>query len=249
MRRKDKQAAPHLNTNADSGYAPDSWEFDQEVTRVFDNMLKRSIPQYDLMRKTCFDLAVEFIQPDSYVVDLGCSRGEALSPLVDRYKSENKFLGVEISQPMYEAARERFKEEISNGIVEILDMDLRTDYPDVIASVTQAILVIQFIPIEYRAHILKHIYDHTKPGGLFIMVEKVLGSSASLDQLLVQQYYSLKKDNGYSGEEIERKRLSLEGKLVPVTASWNEEMLKAAGFQEIECFWRWMNFCGWIAIR
>ena len=28
----------------------DKWEFDAEVTKVFDNMLDRSIPQYRVMR-------------------------------------------------------------------------------------------------------------------------------------------------------------------------------------------------------
>ena len=42
---------------------------------------------------------------------------------------------------------------------------------------------------------------------------------------------------------------SLEGVLVPVTASWNEELLAKAGFKQIDCFWRWMNFAGWIAIK
>lgn len=249
MTVKARKRLPRSKSNHDSGYSPSEWAFDPEVTRVFDDMLKRSIPQYEIMRQTCLDLANEFIVPDSYVVDLGCSRGEALAPLVTQHGALNKYIGVEVSPPMLEAARTRFGKEISDGVVSILDMDLRKEYPDVIASVTQAILVIQFVPIEYRSHLLKRIYEHTRPGGAFIMVEKILGSSASLDQLLVQQYYKLKSTNGYSGEEIERKRLSLEGKLVPVTTHWDEDMLRSAGFQEIECFWRWMNFCGWIAIR
>jgi tRNA (cmo5U34)-methyltransferase len=59
----------------------------------------------------------------------------------------------------------------------------------------------------------------------------------------------LKAEHGYSREEIDRKRFSLEGVLVPVTARWNEELLAAAGFDQIDCFWRWMNFAGWVAVR
>ncbi len=233
----------------DTGYAPPAWEFDAEVTRVFDNMLQRSVPQYEIMRQTCFDLACAFVQPDTDIVDLGCSRGEALAPLVHRFKEQNHFIGIEVSGPMLDASRQRFEREISKGIVDIREMDLRNEYPEVSASVTMAVLVIQFTPIEYRSHILKRIYENTKPGGALIIVEKVLGSSATMDQLMVNQYYRLKTHNGYTGDEIERKRLSLEGKLVPVTAAWNEELFKSAGFSEVECFWRWMNFSGWIAVR
>ena len=59
----------------------------------------------------------------------------------------------------------------------------------------------------------------------------------------------MKRENGYTEEEIQRKRLSLEGALVPLTARMNEDMLRGAGFHEVDCFWRWMNFAGWIAVK
>lgn len=62
-------------------------------------------------------------------------------------------------------------------------------------------------------------------------------------------YYNLKASNGYTQEQIERKRLSLEGVLVPVTAKWNEELLRMAGFVHVDSFWRWMNFAGWVAVK
>jgi hypothetical protein len=37
--------------------------------------------------------------------------------------------------------------------------------------------------------------------------------------------------------------------LVPVTARWNEELLASAGFRQVDAFWRYMNFVGWIAIK
>jgi len=53
----------------------------------------------------------------------------------------------------------------------------------------------------------------------------------------------------YTTEQIERKRLALEGVLVPVTARWNEDLLRDAGFRQVECFWRWLNFAGWVGVR
>lgn len=81
------------------------------------------------------------------------------------------------------------------------------------------------------------------------MVEKVLGNSDKLNKLFIKSYYDMKKNNGYSTEQIERKRLSLEGVLVPVTNDWNVALLKQAGFREVDVFWRWMNFVGYIAIK
>lgn len=225
------------------------WQFDASVTDAFDDMLARSIPQYDAMRNACFDLACKYRQHKTDIVDLGCSRGEAIAKLVDKYGATNRFVGIEVSPEMLEAAQQRYQGYMSTGTVSIQNLDLRQDYPAVNASVTLCVLTLQFTPIEHRLRILKNIYRHLLPGGVLILVEKVIGASADLDATMVEIYYRLKAENGYSQEQIERKRLSLEGVLVPVTARWNEEMLSLTGFREVDCFWRWMNFAAWVAVK
>lgn len=225
------------------------WSFDGSVTDVFDDMLSRSIPQYEVMRKACFDLACKYQKRKTAIVDLGCSRGEAMAALVDKFGAQNRFVGIEVSAPMLEAAQNRFRGLIECGVVEIKDVDLRTEYPAVNASVTLCVLTLQFTPIEYRLRIMQDIYDSTVDGGALILVEKVIGASAHIDRNMVETYYKMKADNGYSQDQIKRKRLSLEGVLVPMTARWNEEMLHMVGFRQIDCFWRWMNFAGWVAVK
>jgi len=222
------------------------WQFDGDVTAVFDDMLARSIPQYEVMRQAVYDLGAAFVQPDSWIIDLGCSRGEALAPFVDQFSAQNQFLGIEVSEAMYLAARARFA---GDDRVVIRQDDLRQRVPAEPASLTLSVLTLQFTPIEYRQTILQQIYNRLLSGGAFILVEKVLGANALLNQQMVNRYYALKGANGYSPEQIERKRLSLEGVLVPVTAKWNEDLLQGVGFKQIDCFWRWMNFAGWIAVK
>ena len=226
-----------------------AWAFDQDVASVFDDMLERSIPQYEVMRSTVFELACAYVKDNTTIVDLGCSRGGALAPFVQKFGAYNHYVGVEPAAPMLEAARARFASAISAGLVELRDDDLRRSYPPVRASVTLCVLTLQFTPIEHRQRILRRIYEHTLAGGALILVEKILGATADLDSLMVDRYYTMKAEHGYSQEQIERKRLSLEGVLVPVTAHWNEELLHTAGFSQVDCFWRWMNFAAWIAVR
>jgi tRNA (cmo5U34)-methyltransferase len=225
------------------------WAFDTSVTNCFDDMLRRSIPQYDVMRDACFQVARRYVQPNTTIVDLGCSRGDALERLVDHYGAANRFLGVEVSEPMLLAARQRFAGMIRAKVVDIRRLDLREEYPNCPASVTLSVLTLQFTPIEYRQELVRRIFQHTLPGGAVILVEKILGATAELNALMVDAYYQLKEQNGYSKEDIDRKRHSLEGVLVPVTAAWNEDLLSGAGFRHIDCFWRWMNFAGWVAVR
>jgi tRNA (cmo5U34)-methyltransferase len=151
---------------------------------------------------------------------------------------------------MLEAARARFVDQIERGQVAILEHDLRRGYPDGLeASVTLAVLSLQFVPIEYRQRIVRDIYRATRPGGVLVLVEKVLGDTAEIDETLVELYLQNKTRRGYSPEDIERKRLALEGVLVPVTAKWNVELLRAGGFTDVECVWRYLNFAAWLAIK
>jgi tRNA (cmo5U34)-methyltransferase len=230
------------------GHLPGSrWEFDETVTSVFTDMLSRSIPQYPVMRQAVFDLGMTFVSPGGLILDLGCSRGDGLAPFVETLGDRNRYLGIELSRPMLDAARHRFADEIARDLVEIQEVDLRNAYPEVNACLTLCVLSLQFIPLEYRQKLLADAYKRTNPGGGLLLVEKVLGASASINAQQVNLYHTYKRDAGYTAEEVERKKLSLEGVLVPVTARWNEELLLSAGFKEVDCFWRWMNFAGWIA--
>lgn len=226
----------------------DRWVFDSAVADAFDDMLARSIPQLDVMRDAVWDVATKHIRPGGFIVDLGCSRGGALEQFVKHYGQANRYAGVDVSEPMLLAARERFS--TLGAVVEIDRLDLRRSYPDVgAACVTMAVLTLQFIPINYRQQIMRAVYEHTMPGGAFVLVEKVLGNSARIETLFVELYHSFKESNGYSREAIVRKSAALEGVLVPVTAEMNIAMLRSAGFREVDCFWRWMNFAAWVAIK
>lgn len=226
------------------------WSFDGDVTASFEDMLSRSIPQYDVMRSSVADIAMRYFVDGTDVIDLGASRGDAIASILTKsQRRARKMIAVEVSRPMLDSLHSRFYGE-EYGNLQVLDFDLRNGYPqDVFASVTLCVLSLQFTPIEHRLRILRDVWSSTAPGGALILVEKVIGASADIDASFVDLYYDLKRANGYTDEQIERKRLSLEGVLVPVTAGWNEDMLRRVGFSEVDCFWRWMNFAGWVAVK
>lgn len=233
----------------DAGYSPATWEFDEEVTRVFDDMLERSIPQHDVMRAAVLDVVDRYAQPETYVVDLGAARGEATAQLIDRRGATLKYSVVESSKPMLGALQERFKNWEDLRLLRLHGIDLRTEYPPEVCSVVMSVLTLQFVPIEYRQGIVRKAFKKLLDGGALILVEKVLGDTSDLDALMVDLYRKQKRARGYSQEEIDRKRLSLEGRLVPITARWNEQLLRSAGFAQVDCFWRWCNFCAWVAVK
>lgn len=221
------------------------WEFDEEVTKVFGDMLSRSIPNYDTMRELCFMVGRNFVRENGIVSDIGCSNGLASDKFVIAFPN-SKFYLSDVSEPMLDACRKKYE---GNENVVVLNHDLRNGVPMKGNDLVIASLTLQFTPIEYRWNILQSIYDSLNPGGALIIVEKILGSNARIDNILVNEYYNIKRENGYSDELIQNKRKSLEGVLVPLTSDFNEHLLTMCGFKEIDCFWRCLNFCAWVAIK
>ena len=220
------------------------WEFDPSVTSVFDDMIARSIPDYASMREVVESLAARFGADGGTLLDLGCSTGLSIHAFLNRAK---RIVGVEISESMLDVVREKFA---SFGTVEILPLDLRTAFPDVHdVDVTLAVFTLQFIPVEHRRRVVRSVFESLRPGGAFILAEKVIGDSAVSQSAFVELYHAFKQRQGYSREEVDRKALALEGRLVANTAHENVSMLQAAGFRDVECVWRWVNFAAWVAVK
>ena len=220
------------------------WEFDASVTSVFDDMIARSIPDYLAMRESVESFAARCGADGGTLLDLGCSTGISIRAFANRAQ---RIVGVEVSESMLDVVRERF---VSYGNVEIQALDLRHAFPAVAGvDVTLAVFTLQFIPVEHRRRVVRAVYDALKPGGAFIVVEKVLGESDLSQSAFVEVYHRFKERQGYTREEVDRKALALEGRLVPNTAAENVAMLEAAGFRQVECIWRWVNFAAWVAAK
>ena len=219
------------------------WEFNQDVAECFDNMLERSIPQYNLMRELTFKVGCNYIKPSTNIVDMGCSNGRAMEPFCKEYGDEIGYYLYDVSEPMLKKAKELL------GFLHIENYDITNGLKVNNCSLVLSVLTLQFTPIEYRHKIVKSVYDSLNKGGAFILVEKILGNTYEIDDMLVKEYYNMKKEHSYTEKQIKDKRKSLEGVLVPITAKWNEELLKEAGFEQIDCFWRCLNFAGWVAIK
>ena len=219
------------------------WEFNQEVTDCFDEMLERSIPGYHEMRDLVTRIGSRYLKQNTSIIDIGCSNGNAIAPFIKRYGDEYNYICLDTSEPMINEIKKRF------GYIDTRVYDITKGLPNTECSLILSILTLQFTPIEYRQKIVREVYDKLVPGGAFLLVEKVLGNTEDIDEVLVNEYYQMKADNSYTQEQIAAKRKSLEGVLVPITAKWNEDMLHATGFSKVDCFWRYLNFAGWVAVK
>ena len=117
------------------------------------------------------------------------------------------------------------------------------------ASVVLLILTLQFVRPLYREDLISRIHEGLDPNGCLILVEKVLGENSTFNRLFIKHYYEMKKRNGYSELEIAQKREALENVLIPYRLEEDRELLRRVGFEHIEVFFKWYNFCGMIACK
>lgn len=224
-----------------------NWQFDESVAKVFTDMLSRSIPDYDNMRDLMFRMARNFLRPYSNVLDIGCSTGLSSKSLVECEEARRcDFTLIDVSEPMLQRCHELYEHDRR---VDVLQWDIRDGCPVQKCSVVICCLTLQFVPLEYRQRIISNIFGSLQRGGALFLVEKVIGTSDIIDEVMVKEYYNIKRENAYTEEQIRTKRKALAGTLVPLTEEWNEQMLRTAGFTKIDTFWRYLNFCGIIAVK
>lgn len=118
------------------------WEFDTEVTKAFNEMLERSIPDYDNMRKLVYDIGKNFITYGSQIVDVGCSNGLSIKPFVDTFGDKCKYHLFDISDPMLDECTMTYEALIKRNVVNVKKHDLKEGIPDGIYKLVLSILTL-----------------------------------------------------------------------------------------------------------
>ena len=229
------------------------WEFDAEVTAVFDDMARRSIPLYDDFHRFAVELARPIVTPSSIVLDVGCSTGN----LVERLRAELDVdvVGVDESDAMASDAQTRFRADPRVAVLagDVMDAETWRRLDElrgpVRYSAAFAVLTLMFLPPVARLNVMEAVWSRTAPGGVFVVVEKTYARDARNERVFTDVYHAFKARNGYSRDEIERKAESLTNVLRPWTVEATIGVLGEAGFRDVEVFAKWGPFAGLVARR
>jgi len=247
LSQNDQSLLPKvMNKSHDSIFAAKQdtikpFEFDRDVSAVFDDMVTRSIPFYEEIHRICADMVLRFYNGKGAIIDLGCSTGTTISLLDLELKKigiKGVYKGIDNSSSMIELAQKKCR-GIESASFLCEDMT-QTDFSK--ASVVILNYTLQFLPLDKRLELLKKIYNEMLPGGILLISEKLHSNHAPMQELITDLYYDFKKRNGYSELEISQKREALENVLITLTPFEQLKMLEDAGFQGSEMIFRWYNF-------
>ena len=220
------------------------FEFDEAVASVFDDMLSRSVPFYDEVRKLVISLILSEQKEGLKVLDLGSSTAKFLLDLHSKMDVTMQLKGLDNSQAMLDRAEQKCQAFGANIELEFADM-LKYEYDQ--EDVIVANYTLQFIRPMQRVELIKKLYDGLSDEGVFIFSEKVVFEDKKLDKELIDIYYDYKKEQGYSEYEIAQKREALENVLIPFTIEENIQMCKDAGFKSVDTIFQWSNFVTFVS--
>ncbi|MBI3318555.1 MAG: carboxy-S-adenosyl-L-methionine synthase CmoA [Candidatus Omnitrophica bacterium] len=227
------------------------FEFDRKVADVFDDMVVRSVPFYRELQCMVVELAKEFFVPGGRILDLGCSTGTTLINLYREVgcKAEAA-IGYDNSEAMLAKGLEKLERVGLRDQIQLKRGDLTDErLPLERSGVVTMCWVLQFLRPPEREGLIRRIHRGMLEGGALIVIDKVLNSHPVTNRAFVKLYYDYKRRNGYSDEEIVRKREALENVLIPYRMEENLQMFRQAGFEAVEPFFQWYNFAGFLCVK
>ena len=91
-----------------------TFEFNKEVTQVFDDMIARSVPFYKEIHKIIVDIYKKMNLQNEIIYDLGCSTGSTIKLLHNALPNSERsplFIGIDNSSSMIEECDRKLSQE------------------------------------------------------------------------------------------------------------------------------------------
>ena len=223
------------------------FRFDQDVVKVFDDMVRRSVPGYDSMIQMIGLIARMYGQDNTNYYDLGSSTGAiTLSIALNNKSKNNQFFAIDNSKEMVEQCEKNLHNKVDN-LQAICDDINQVKINS--ASIVVLNLTLQFIDVNLRSNLIKKIYDGLESGGILIISEKIHFDDAITQNQITKLHMDFKKENGYSELEIANKRQAIENVLITETKEQHLNRLRDCGFVETSCFFQCLNFVSFLSVK
>src|SRR3569833_943386 len=226
--------------------------FDPKVVQVFDDMVGRSVPFYAELQQMLADLTLQFTPAnDGAICDLGCSTGTTIDFIQSNPScpATAHAYGVDNAPAMLDEAREKLAPHVAAKRGTLITADLDGDLKLPSVNVVLMNWTLQFVRPLHREALVRRIYARLRPGGALLMAERVLVEDSMLNRMYIELYCRYKSTQGYTAEEIQRKRESLENVLIPYRVEENTKKQKRCGFDAVDTCFRWFNRAAFVALK
>lgn len=229
--------------DGDQGGQTAPFQFSEKVVAVFEDMIRRSVPGYELTLTAIEAIAGREVRAGSRVYDLGSSLGASVESVWRAVRGkEVEIHGVDNSAAMVTRARELL--DLPGVFFHEGDA---VSWPMAGASLIVMNFTLQFVPLAERQALLTRCCQALAPGGVLFLSEKFVSPCEEDGEWLQELHWEFKRQQGYSELEIARKREALEEVLFPELLEVHEQRLQEAGFSQVTQVLQCLNFASWVA--
>jgi tRNA (cmo5U34)-methyltransferase len=200
----------------------------------YDVQIRRFIPHYDEMIGTGVELLAVLAPADGHVLDLGGGTGALSAAVLDGLPGVHVTI-LDVDPDMLAEARRRlarFGDRASFTEASFLDPLPEAD------AVVASLSLHHVHDLAAKTDLYRAIHEALVPGGAFVNLDAAVTEDARLNALVFDRWAARMGENGI-GEAEARAHFAAwadEDRYFPLDAELGA--LRAAGFAEVECFWR-----------
>lgn len=245
-----------MSLDSDQGRAihfpadPGKFSFDREVSAIFPDMAKRSIPNFEAAHAAHARMLTRWMKPGVRILDAGASRGAFIDAIRNEHEMQWASGDIHVDAWDYSPDMCGYLKLDFPGIgVRCMDLTSNEflDAPQESYDVVCAHYVLQFLPPEKQYKALKKLLQMVKVGGVFILGHKSKHRGES-GEAAHEEYIQFRVKNGYTREEIVAKTIALKGSMFPMDHAEVMNMIHANCHEVMETY-RFMMFSTIFAVR
>lgn len=220
--------------------------FTDEVAAVFPDMIRRSIPGYEMIIPMTGLIAARHLRAGDTVIDLGCSLGATSQAIAAQTDQDITVVGIDNSDAMVERA----SQANNDSRLSFLKADALSEPVMEMISGARVIVMnffLQFCEPDSRVSLLRKIHKHLDPEGLVILSEKIIDTDQGKEGFYDDAHLAWKRANGYSDLEVSQKRNALENVMRIDSEKVHFDRLNTAGFSQVDQWYKCLNWASFLA--
>ncbi|MEH2339730.1 class I SAM-dependent methyltransferase [Nostoc sp.] len=204
----------------------------------YDNLRRILIPCFDDFYKTAVEIIPDDCTVPLKVLDLGAGTG-LYSGMVQSVFPNAEFTLLDLAPEMLEKAKFRFSKMGKSPKILIgnyVETDLGGSYDLIISA-----LSIHHLSDFHKELLYQRIYNVLNPGGIFVNADQVLGKTPDLEQLYRKHWLDCVRGKGLLEKDLKATQKRMEYDRM-ATLDIQLHWLEAAGFQNVDCWYKNFSF-------
>jgi tRNA (cmo5U34)-methyltransferase len=208
-----------------------------EVAKYYDHQRESLIPCFHDLYDITVNLAL-WKNNEPKVLDIGAGTGLLTKFLFEKYP-EAEFTLIDMSEEMLKVAKNRFRsaENFKYIVADYTAHNFNDSFDLVVSS-----LSIHHLEDDDKEKLYKKIYNALNPEGIFLNADQVIGPTQNLDAGYQKNWMEILDNSDLSESEktsaVERMKFDK-----PATLEDNLKWLMECGFEDVDIYYKYYNFC------